>query len=81
MKNINYAFKRIIILVVCKKMYSYYAGDNERNDYDKMGKDPNQKDAKENQLKKAPSADFNHQILKRKHISQLELEKAKREAE
>ena len=46
-----------------------------------MGKDPNQKDAKENQLKKAPSADFNHQILKRKHISQLELEKAKREAE
>ena len=38
-------------------------------DYDKMGKDPNQKDAKENQLKRAPSADFNHQILKRKHIS------------
>jgi len=80
MKNINYAFKRIIILIIYKKM-SYYEGDNERNDYDKMGKDPNQKDAKENQLKKAPSADFNHQILKRKHISQLELEKAKREAE
>ena len=80
MKNINYAFKRIIILIIYKKM-SYYEGDNERNDYDKMGKDPNQKDAKENQLKKAPSADFNHLILKRKHISQLELEKAKREAE
>ena len=80
MKNINYAFKRIIILIIYKNM-SYYEGDNERNDYDKMGKDPNQKDAKENQLKKAPSADFNHQILKRKHISQLELEKAKREAE
>ena len=80
MKNINYAFKRIIILIIYKKM-SYYEGDNERNDYDKMGKDPNQKDAKENQLKRAPSADFNHQILKRKHISQLELEKAKREAE
>ena len=80
MKNINYAFKRIIILIIYKKM-SYYEGDNERNDYDKMGKDPNQKDAKENQLKRAPSADFNHQILKKKHISQLELEKAKREAE
>ena len=80
MKNINYAFKRIIILIIYKKM-SYYERDNERNDYDKMGKDPNQKDAKENQLKRAPSADFNHQILKRKHISQLELEKAKREAE
>ena len=45
MKNINYAFKRIIILIIYKKM-SYYEGDNERNDYDKMGKDPNQKDAK-----------------------------------
>ena len=63
-------------------MYSYYAGDNERNDYDKMnGKKEQQKDVEETRLRHAPSTDYNHQIMKRKHTSQLELEKAKREAQ
>ena len=62
-------------------MYSYYAGDNERNDYDKINGDKNKKDVEETKLRHAPSIDYNHQVMKRKHTSQLELEKAKREAE
>ena len=62
-------------------MYSYYAGDNERNDYDKINGDKNKKDVEETKLRHAPSIDYNHQVMKRKHTSQLELEKAKHEAE
>ena len=32
-------------------------------------------------LKKSPSVDFNHQIMKRRHTSQVDLEKAQREAQ
>jgi hypothetical protein len=32
-------------------------------------------------LKKAPSVDFNHQVMKRRHTSQIDLEKAQREAQ
>ena len=62
-------------------MYAYYAGDNERNDYDKMDKNNVEANVKDIKLHRAPSVDFNHQLMKRKHTSQLDLEKAKREAE
>ena len=59
-------------------MYSYYAGDNERNDQvEQTNANPEVEDI---QLKKAPAVDYNHQIMKRKHTSQVDLEKAQREA-
>ena len=61
-------------------MYSYYAGDNERNDYKEINGGEEKKEVDDTRLHRAPSADFNHQIMKRKHTSQLDLEKAKREA-
>ena len=61
-------------------MYSYYAGDNERNDYKEINGGEEKKEVDDTRLHCAPSADFNHQIMKRKHTSQLDLEKAKREA-
>ena len=61
-------------------MYSYYAGDNERNDYKEINGGEEKKEVDDTRLYRAPSADFNHQIMKRKHTSQLDLEKAKREA-
>ena len=62
-------------------MHSYYAGDNERNDYDKINGTNKKVNVEDTRLRHAPSTDFNHQVMKRKHTSQLELEKAKREAE
>ena len=64
-------------------MYSYYAGDNEKND---LGNNVNETNAnivelEDINLKRAPSADFNHQIMKRRHTSQVDLEKAQREAQ
>ena len=61
-------------------MYSYYAGDNERNDYDKMEETNVNLEVDDINLKRAPSVDFNHQIMKRKHTSQIDLERAKRQA-
>ena len=65
-------------------MYGYYAGDNERNDYDvieEMDKKNIHKEQNDIKLKRAPSVDFNHKLMKKKHTSQLDIEKAKREAE
>ena len=62
-------------------MYGYYAGDNERTDYDKMEENNIDAEIKDVRLHRTPSADFNHQLLKRKHTSQLDLEKTKKEAE
>ena len=62
-------------------MYGYYAGDNERNDYDKIEGTNETKEVEDIRLKKAPSVDFNHQVMKRKHTSQVDLEKAQREAQ
>ena len=64
-------------------MNGYYAGDNERNDYQRIDKMKAKYIDQENadiKLRHAPSVDFNHQIMKRKHTSQLDLEKAKKEA-
>ena len=62
-------------------MYSYYAGDNERNDYNQMEETNANMEIEDVALKKAPSVDFNHQIMKRRHTSQIDLEKAQREAQ
>ena len=62
-------------------MHGYYAGDNERTDYYKFEENSINAEEKDIRLHRAPSADFNHQLLKRKHSSQLDLEKAKKEAE
>ena len=62
-------------------MYGYYAGDNERNDYEQMEEKNADMEVKDVKLHRAPSVDFNHKIMKRKHTSQMDLEKAKREAE
>ena len=62
-------------------MYGYYAGDNERNDYDQMEETNANIEVEDIHLKRAPSVDFNHQIMKRKHTSQIDLEKAQREAQ
>ena len=62
-------------------MYGYYAGDNERNDYEQMEEKNADMEVIDVELHRAPSVDFNHKIMKRKHTSQMDLEKAKREAE
>ena len=62
-------------------MYGYYAGDNERNDYHKINEKNAESEAKDIRLHRAPSVDFNHQLSRKKHTSQFDLEKAKREAE
>ena len=54
-------------------MNGYYAGDNERNDYQRIDKMKAKYIDQENadiKLRHAPSVDFNHQIMKRKHTSQ-----------
>ena len=64
-------------------MYGYYSGDNERNDYDainEMDTENVELEVKHKSLVRAPSADFNHKILKKKHTSQFDIEKARREA-
>ena len=65
-------------------MYGYYAGDNERNDYDTIEKIDTSNvnlEMQDKRLHRAPSVDFNHKMLKKKHTSQMDLEKARREAE
>ena len=62
-------------------MYGYYAGDNERNDLDKIEEKNADAEVNDIKLRRAPSVDFNHQLLKRKHTSQIDLEKARKEAE
>ena len=65
-------------------MYGYYAGDNERNDYDTIEKIDTTNvnlEMQDKRLHRAPSVDFNHKMLKKKHTSQMDLEKARREAE
>ena len=64
-------------------MYGYYSGDNERNDYEKIQEldtEKIDKDVKENRLARAPSVDFNHKMLKKKHTSQIDIDKVRREA-
>ena len=65
-------------------MYGYYAGDNERNDYDTIEQIDTTNvnlEIQDKRLHRAPSVDFNHKMLKKKHTSQMDLEKARREAE
>ena len=62
-------------------MNPYYAGDNEINDYEKVEETNANMEIEDTALKKAPSVDFNHQVMKRKHTSQIDLEKAQREAQ
>ena len=65
-------------------MYGYYAGDNERNDYDtieQMDTNNVNLEIQDKRLHRAPSVDYNHKMMKKKHTSQIDLEKAKREAE
>ena len=62
-------------------MNPYYAGDNERNNYEKVEETNANMEIEDTALKKAPSVDFNHQVMKRKHTSQIDLEKAQREAQ
>ena len=64
-------------------MYGYYAGDNERNDYEVIEQIDNTNidiREKDKRLSRAPSADFNHKMLKKKHTSQIDLDKVRREA-
>ena len=64
-------------------MIGYYSGDNERNDYDVIEQIDNtnieikEQDAK---LVRAPTANFNHKMLKKKHTSQIDIDKVRREA-
>ena len=62
-------------------MYGYYAGDNEKNDYVEVDETGVNMEVEDIKLKKAPSVDFNHQVMKRRHTSQVDLEKAQREAQ
>ena len=62
-------------------MYGYYAGDNERNDYEQIEETNADMEVKDVNLRQAPSVDFNHKLMRKKHTSQMDLEKAKREAE
>ena len=62
-------------------MYGYYAGDNEKNDYVQVDETGVNMEVEDIKLKKAPSVDFNHQVMKRRHTSQVDLEKAQREAQ
>jgi hypothetical protein len=61
-------------------MYGYYAGDNEKNDYVEVDETGVNMEVEDIKLKKAPSVDFNHQVMKRRHTSQVDLEKAQLEA-
>ena len=64
-------------------MYGYYAGDNERNDYEVIEQiDNTNMDILEQntRLARAPSVDFNHKMMKKKHTSQIDLDKVRREA-
>ena len=58
-------------------MNPYYSGDNERNNYKDINEAAPNMEVEDVKLRKAPSVDFNHQIMKRKHTSQIDLEKAK----
>ena len=62
-------------------MNPYYSGDNEKNNYKEVNEQAPYMEVEDIKLRKAPSVDFNHQIMKRKHTSQIDMEKAKREAE
>ena len=62
-------------------MYSYYAGDNEKNNMGNIDETKANEEIEDINLKRAPSADFNHQVMKRRHTSQVDLEKAQREAQ
>ena len=62
-------------------MYGYYAGDNEKNDYVGVEETNANMEVEDINLKRAPSVDFNHQVMKRRHTSQVDLEKAQREAQ
>ena len=64
-------------------MYGYYAGDNERNDYEVIEQIDNTNidiREKDKRLSRAPSVDFNHKMMKKKHTSQIDLDKVRREA-
>ena len=64
-------------------MYGYYAGDNERNDYEVIEQidNTNMEILEQNtNLARAPSVDFNHKMMKKKHTSQIDLDKVRREA-
>ena len=54
----------------------YYSRDNERNSFHKIIDLTKQKDIEKTFLRHAPSNDFNHQIMKKKHPTQLDFEKA-----
>ena len=50
-------------------MYGYYAGDNERNDYDtieQMDTNNVNLEIQDKRLHRAPSVDYNHKMLKKK---------------
>lgn len=56
-------------------MYGYYSGDNERNDYDNIQQLDTENidmEVQEKRLSRAPTVDFNHKMLKKKHTSQKE---------
>ena len=64
-------------------MYGYYSGDNERNDYDNIQQLDTENidmEVQEKRLSRAPTVDFNHKMLKKKHTSQIDIDKARREA-
>ena len=62
-------------------MNPYYAGDNERNDCEKFEETNANIEVEDIQLKTAPAVDYNHQIMKRRHTTQIDIEKAQREAQ
>ena len=65
-------------------MYGYYAGDNERNDYDVIENiedaEIHKKSADKINLQHAPYVEYNHKLMKKKHTSIIEMEKAQKEA-
>ena len=64
-------------------MYGYNTGNNERNDHEvkkRIDTIHSKISRKSTRLSRAPTVDFNHQMLKKKQTLQVDLDKVKKEA-
>ena len=61
-------------------MNPYYAGDNERNDIHKKEQKRVELAVQDNALKRAPTSDYNRQVMKKKKTFEVDTDKAQKEA-
>ena len=65
-------------------MRGYYSGDTERDDYDKIQRMDTKSIntlMKDNSLRRAPTADYNYQVIRRKTTFHIDEDKARKDAE